>query len=319
MAARRGLGITSKDMEASRLVFCFVKDSKPKRKVAIPVPDSYTWEQFLDQVKAKLKLSGVAEICFSSNGQQVRSVSELQDIDELCVVEGPDAVANGGAVSSYASAMQRTAAELPLESAATEVLMSPSMRQQSIPQDRHKVVVSADGMQPTQSASYAADEEDRKYARRAHPLKRTLQRLFPGMFAPGLPVTVRDAQDSSEGSSRPAGRRRRRRSPFDARNLLLVLAVMSCAFTMLYLFLRVSSSPGVGGMGPAQQAVHDVTEVGQAAAAVATGAAGAAADAAKAVAGGGGAGATAGDAAPGAPLGSGVGAQAAVAGGGGVP
>eukprot|EP00882_Tetradesmus_deserticola_P028815 GHRQ01032111.1.p2 GENE.GHRQ01032111.1~~GHRQ01032111.1.p2 ORF type:complete len:119 (+),score=23.26 GHRQ01032111.1:201-557(+) len=84
MAARRGLGITSKDMEASRLVFCFVKDSKPKRKVAIPVPDSYTWEQFLDQVKAKLKLSGVAEICFSSNGQQVRSVSELQDIDELC-------------------------------------------------------------------------------------------------------------------------------------------------------------------------------------------------------------------------------------------
>jgi hypothetical protein len=34
------------------------------------------------------------------------------------------------------------------------------------------------------------DEED-KYVRRAHPLKRTLQRLFPGLFAPGLPVTAR--------------------------------------------------------------------------------------------------------------------------------
>jgi hypothetical protein len=62
---------------------------------------------------------------------------------------------------------------------------------QSIGQDRHKIVVSADGMLPARSASYAADEEDHKYARRAHPLKRTLQRLFPGMFAPGLPVTAR--------------------------------------------------------------------------------------------------------------------------------
>lgn len=34
-------------------------------------------------------------------------------------------------------------------------------------------------------------DEDDKYVRRAHPLKRTLQRLFPGLFAPGLPVTAR--------------------------------------------------------------------------------------------------------------------------------
>lgn len=62
---------------------------------------------------------------------------------------------------------------------------------QSLTQDRHKIVVSADGMLPARSGSYAVDEEDFKYARRAHPLKRTLQRLFPGMFAPGLPVTAR--------------------------------------------------------------------------------------------------------------------------------
>jgi hypothetical protein len=77
---------------------------------------------------------------------------------------------------------------------------------QSISQDRHKIVVSADGMLPARSASYAADEEDHKYARRAHPLKRTLQRLFPGMFAPGLPVTARCGSGVSlQGSGKVAG------------------------------------------------------------------------------------------------------------------
>jgi hypothetical protein len=51
--------------------------------------------------------------------------------DPAVVLQGPDAVSNGGAVSSFgSSAMQRTTAELPLESAATELVMSPSMRQQ---------------------------------------------------------------------------------------------------------------------------------------------------------------------------------------------
>lgn len=63
------------------------------------------------------------------------------------------------------------------------------VRWQSIAQERHKGVVSADGRMPSQSLSY--DEEESKYARRAHPLKRTLQRLFPNLFAPGLPVTTR--------------------------------------------------------------------------------------------------------------------------------
>jgi hypothetical protein len=55
------------------------------------------------------------------------------------------------------------------------------------------VVVSTDGLMPSNSAGNSAyhDEADHKYARRAHPLRRTLQRLFPNMFAPGLPVTNR--------------------------------------------------------------------------------------------------------------------------------
>lgn len=48
--------------EASRLVFVYVKDIKPKRKVAVPVPDGYTWAEFIAQVKTKLKIVGVKEV-----------------------------------------------------------------------------------------------------------------------------------------------------------------------------------------------------------------------------------------------------------------
>ncbi len=37
-------------MEANRLVFVFLRDSKPRRKVAVPVPDNYTWDLFINQV-----------------------------------------------------------------------------------------------------------------------------------------------------------------------------------------------------------------------------------------------------------------------------
>eukprot|EP00967_Tisochrysis_lutea_P016951 scaffold19155_cov19-Tisochrysis_lutea.AAC.2 len=74
-------------MQASRLVFVFVKDAKPKRKVAIPVPDGYLWQEFLQQVKSKLRIPGVKDIFLAASGQRVTSLDELQDIDELCVVE----------------------------------------------------------------------------------------------------------------------------------------------------------------------------------------------------------------------------------------
>jgi hypothetical protein len=64
---------------------------------------------------------------------------------------------------------------------------------QSVPTERHKVVIT-DGMEAsTSGSSYMGgqDDDEQKYTRRAHPLKRSLQRLFPGLFAPGLPVTTR--------------------------------------------------------------------------------------------------------------------------------
>lgn len=244
-------------------MFVFVKDSKPRRKVAMPVPDSHTLDQFLAQVKAKLKLSGIADIYFSATGVKVTNVNDLQDIDELCVVEGADAPAANGHAGPAAS--QRSAADLANGGRQSSVsphgdaVLSPTsmlqQRQQSMQPERHKVVVSTDGLMPSTSASYA-DEQDHKYARRAHPLKRTLQRLFPNMFSPGLPITNRDAQLESSADGGPKGSRRRRvrRSPYTTGNLLLVLFTMSCVIMMLYLFFWVSSSPTVADMSrPAAQ------------------------------------------------------------------
>ena len=39
--------------DASRLVFVSVKDAKPKRKVAVPIGDGATWEQFCGQVRRR--------------------------------------------------------------------------------------------------------------------------------------------------------------------------------------------------------------------------------------------------------------------------
>ena len=73
--------------DASRLVFVSIKDAKPKRKVAVPIPENGSWEVFLGQVKNKLKLAGVGEIYLASTGERVVRLDQLQDIDELYVLE----------------------------------------------------------------------------------------------------------------------------------------------------------------------------------------------------------------------------------------
>ena len=64
-----------------------VKDAKPKRKVAVPVPEGGTWDQFLRQVEAKLKLAAVESIYLASSGERITRLDQLQDIDELYAVE----------------------------------------------------------------------------------------------------------------------------------------------------------------------------------------------------------------------------------------
>ncbi|CAD7695508.1 unnamed protein product [Ostreobium quekettii] len=94
-AEPRGYGLTASDMEASRLVFVSVKGSQQRRKAAVPVPDGYTWAQFCDQVKLKLKLNNIKAIYLASSGEKIASLDGLEDIDDLFVEEGLASPTNG--------------------------------------------------------------------------------------------------------------------------------------------------------------------------------------------------------------------------------
>lgn len=134
-----------------------------------------------------------------------------------------------------------------------------------------------------------------------------------GSSAPALGVLpCSDAQMDAGDLARAASTRRRRskKSPYDVKNLLLVLATMSCVFTMLYLFIRVSTSPAVASMQQAGPLGHGLEDAVSAAGAegvtaVQSAAKSAAQQAAKAVSAG--------------AVGGGGGAEGAPVGAGGVP
>lgn len=95
-----------------------MRDAKPKRKVAVPLPEGCSWGAFMqqvmspslkgrakkpqlilpllaaellpsshEQVQTKLKLAAVDSIYLASSGERVTSLDQLQDIDELHAVE----------------------------------------------------------------------------------------------------------------------------------------------------------------------------------------------------------------------------------------
>lgn len=219
-------------MEASRLVFVYVKDAKPKRKVAVPVPDGYSWEDFLQQVKQKLKIVGVKEVHLVSSGQRVTSLDELQDIDELCVTEGID-TSRSVAISIQGS--------LPTGADGTaEISHQHSERQQVSPHGQSK----SSGLSNAHNSSHkhsTQDSDDSKYTRRSHPLKRMIQKWFPSLFAPALPVSTRDISTSDTDKGSDVGRlkkRKGRRNAMSLRSVLLLLAVMTCLVTMFWFMMR---------------------------------------------------------------------------------
>jgi hypothetical protein len=213
--------MSKQDMEASRLVFVYVKDAKPKRKVAVPVPDGYTWGEFLNQVRSKLRITGVKDVTMASTGHKVTSLDELQDIDELCVVEGAEPAA------AAPPAVASTSATTPNGKAFA--------RQQSV-SEAHKISMGV--------GSAGADDQGKNRARPSG-LKRALQKLVPSFFAPraGLPVTNSDAPSGTGGGSGARGGVRRRRGGrlLTLRTLLMAAAVVSCIATMLW--VTVLSAP----------------------------------------------------------------------------
>jgi len=230
-------------MEASRLVFVSLKNSKPRRKVAIPLPDTYTYEQFAEKVKHKLKLLSVGEITQVSTGERVTNVDDIQDIDELQVEEAatddiPYPTPNGSA--PYDDALRSEGAS---SSAADSLLGGGPDRMNSMAtgSSAPSAVLRS---QPSRAMSYAADDmgmggddEDskKKYVKRNAGVVRKLQRLFPSLFSPGLPVSTKDVDGSGV-------RRKRSRSYVDPRNFLVLFALLSCLATMLLLYSRVAAA-----------------------------------------------------------------------------
>jgi len=87
-------------------VFASVKGARPRRKVAISVPDGMSWGDFEAQVKAKLRVDAVGSVNLATTGERVTSVASLEDIDELIVDPAP-APPGGGRTAGHAHAGPR--------------------------------------------------------------------------------------------------------------------------------------------------------------------------------------------------------------------
>mmetsp|Transcript_5962 Transcript_5962/g.17059 ORF Transcript_5962/g.17059 Transcript_5962/m.17059 type:complete len:235 (-) Transcript_5962:212-916(-) len=229
-----GYGISSTDIEASRLVFVSVKDAKPRRKVAVPVPDGANWDAFCGQVATKLKLRGVGSIYLASSGEQVLRTDDLQDIDELYVVEAqpPPVVSPSHAVGGNGAG----------RSSVGNSGVSPSQPQPAHYQgEGHRVGVADTEIAPAGPRDTDGDD-DAKYARRNTALQRSLKRVFPSFFQPSLPVTMRDTREAGGTGAANSGRRRRRRGRLlSMRNMVAAFVLLTCLGTLFFLYSRLGA------------------------------------------------------------------------------
>lgn len=262
--ASRGYGITQQDMDASRLVFVSVQSAKPRRKVAVPVPDCYTWQDFLQQVQQKLKLTSVESVILASSGEQITNLDDLQDIDELHVIEGkapslstgpfsteqppgnghagpsgngqpnpsqPSSRADSGASASTSQSPQIQTSKRGLPQAVPQPSLS----------DRHRTATGDAEPSYLHTEADTEPDQDDKYVKRTGSVKRSLQRVMPTMFQPSLPITTRDVKSGKSGSAaaQPARRRRRRQQICSLRNLFVLLVLFGILGTMLFLYNKV--------------------------------------------------------------------------------
>jgi hypothetical protein len=197
-------------------VFVSVKDAKPKRKVAVPIPEGGSWESFLAQVRSKLKLSGIAAVYLASTGEQVTSLDDLQDIDELHVVAGvPSGAASTSGANGYGSH--------PINQHPT-----------------HAVGVADAEITPDQYLQLEADTDgNAKYVKRQSSMQRAAKRVFPSFFSAGLPLTKQDLTLSPVEQVRRRIRRRRR-SWTDPRTLLISFAILSTLGTLALIYYRAA-------------------------------------------------------------------------------
>jgi len=171
--------------EGKRVVFVSVRGRdgglpRTRRKRALGVSDDATWESFQHLVCSRLTLRGVKAIYHASSGAQLRSLEELQDIEDLEVEESEEA-AGGGALT------------LVRKAATAHAALPPSV--------------------PAGGGSERGEEED-KYARRSGALPSLLVRILPDWASLSLasaPARLRGGLKEATDALREAmsGRRRK--------------------------------------------------------------------------------------------------------------
>ncbi|EIE25417.1 hypothetical protein COCSUDRAFT_40666 [Coccomyxa subellipsoidea C-169] len=198
-------------------------------KIAVPVPDDFTWEQFLVQ-----------------SGEKVTRLDDLQDIDELHVIEGAAPAQktipeqNGGAQAFEARTQSGHGATTSGDGTAGQQGAMP-MYQNTLAHGTslHRVAV-ADVRASGQGLGDGEGDAGAKYAKRSSGIRRSLQRFFPSFFQPGLPVTNRDLKEEGRKGSdvRPARRRKRGRT-CTLRNVVTLIMVLGFLAVLSLLYGRL--------------------------------------------------------------------------------
>eukprot|EP01025_Chloroclados_australasicus_P009287 TRINITY_DN13577_c0_g2_i2.p3 TRINITY_DN13577_c0_g2~~TRINITY_DN13577_c0_g2_i2.p3 ORF type:complete len:215 (+),score=15.82 TRINITY_DN13577_c0_g2_i2:228-872(+) len=213
MNGQKGYGISKTDIEASRLVFLTLKGAKPRRKVAVAISEGSTWEQFLEQIKIKLKIQGVANVQLTQSGEVIHSLDVLQDIDELIVEESLK----------------------PMNSAPQNQIRDGFSKQPYANKEHDRIVVSAD-----LGEIVGEDEgnDSAKYTKKSGFMKRSIQRMFPQWYSQTLPTINRPNHDSKSNST--SSKRKRKGGLNEARCLVMIMGIVLFMIVVTMLYTRMT-------------------------------------------------------------------------------
>jgi hypothetical protein len=193
------------------------------------------------------------------SGQRVTNLDELQDIDELCVVEGPDSGSSPmNVLSSEANLRSLSIAS----SSSDAIFKTPEARKLSI----HDLRGSALGGSSSSPPGATPEDDEGKYRGRMNPLQRLLKRMLPSIFgAPGLPVTddARGPDGARAGSFSRRKKGTRKNTRYTVWLMLFLLAVMAVVLLQV-LFFRYHRTGLVLNAGQGDSGQGDAVSTGQA-------------------------------------------------------
>ena len=234
---------TSTVASGNRLVFVSVKGKSVKRKVAVPITPSTTWEGFVETVGRKLKLQGGVGGMELASGEALHGLSQLEDIAEVLVCEtshGGGGVFVGGGAST------------------TSVAVSPFSAAMDHRRDHQNNGVTANDGTNHGTNDESNDENNGKQFESKYIKKQSdvalalgrIQSVFGGGSQESLPLTKKDTMHLTPIEQVKRRMKKRRRSVFDPRTLLAVFSLLSVGVMMVFVYVRVSGSV-IGAAGAA--------------------------------------------------------------------